>query len=83
MVWHDNFGAVFFMGIGGLIITLLHLSIKYCYRMKISSCSCCCIKIERDVESEMKIDVIEGDTTDETHVRAQKRKSSALNLPVV
>lgn len=82
MVWYTEFGSVFFLGIAGSFVAIIHLIVKYMYRIKISECSCCCIKVTRDIEAELKIDIIEGDTTDETHVKAQKRKSSALNLPI-
>ena len=58
MGWYYYFDDVFFITMGGLVIGVMGLSIRYCYKMKIKDLELCwgCISIKRDVRGEEQLD---------------------------
>ena len=46
--------AYFWLSLSTLFCTSIGLIIRYAYRSKCSSVSCCCLKITRDIETEEK-----------------------------
>lgn len=53
----NNIDGIFFLSIGTMFIGLLHFTIRYCYKSKCKSFSCCCFQITRDIENEVKEDL--------------------------
>ena len=49
--------AYFWLSLSTLFCTSIGLIIRYAYRSKCSSVSCCCLKITRDIETEEKEDL--------------------------
>jgi hypothetical protein len=56
MVWFNTFDDTFFISITGILIGVLGLSIRFCYRSKCYRIECGCLKIYRDTEDEKEID---------------------------
>jgi hypothetical protein len=56
MVWFNTFDDTFFISITGILIGVLGLSIRFCYRSKCYRIECGCIKIYRDTDDEKEID---------------------------
>ena len=48
------------VGVGGLLIGVVGLTIRYAYKIKCSDCNCCfgCIKCTRNVDVEANVDAI-------------------------
>ena len=48
------------VGVGGLLIGVVGLTIRYIYKIKCSDCNCCfgCIKCTRNVDVEANVDAI-------------------------
>jgi hypothetical protein len=69
MIWFNTFDDTFFITITGILVGVIGLSIRFCYRSKCYRIECGCIKIYRDTEDEKEIDemVIEthGEEEDE------------------
>lgn len=69
MIWIDTFDDTFFITITGILVGVLGLSIRFCYRSKCYRIECGCIKIYRDTEDEKEIDEMgiqyHGDEEDE------------------
>jgi hypothetical protein len=53
----EGVNGMFYLSIATLLCTFLTLSIKYCYKSKCKEVSFCCIKISRDIETELKEDI--------------------------
>jgi len=51
----EVFWSFLIISLVGFIIALL----KLCYKSKCKEISCCCLKIVRDIESEVEVDEIE------------------------
>jgi hypothetical protein len=75
MSWVTDFGPIFWTSIFTMCLGCLHLSVKYIYKTKVKKCSCCGIVIERDIESETKIDSNLLSNSNKT------RRASDLSLP--
>lgn len=58
MVWFDTFDDTFFITISGILVGVVGLSIRFCYRSKCYRIECGCIKIYRDVDDEKEIDAM-------------------------
>lgn len=56
MVWFNTFDDTFFITITGIIVGVVGLSIRFCYRSKCYRIECGCIKIYRDTVEEADID---------------------------
>ena len=56
MVWFNTFDDTFFISITGILIGVLGLSIRFCYRSKCYRIECGCLKIYRDTDDEKEID---------------------------
>jgi hypothetical protein len=56
MVWFNTVDDTFFISITGILIGVLGLSIRFCYRSKCYRIECGCIKIYRDTDDEKEID---------------------------
>jgi hypothetical protein len=54
-----SINAVFFLSLGTLICSFSSLIVKYCYKSKCKSVKICCLKITRDIETELKEDLNE------------------------
>ena len=54
--WIDTFDDTFFITITGILVGVVGLSIRFCYRSKCYRIECGCIKIYRDTEDEKEID---------------------------
>lgn len=69
MVWFNTFDDTFFITITGIIVGVVGLSIRFCYRSKCYRIECGCLKIYRDTEDEKEIDEMgiqyHGDEEDE------------------
>lgn len=69
MVFYDTFDDTFFITITGILVGVIGLSIRFCYRSKCYRIECGCIKIYRDTEDEKEIDEMgiqyHGDEEDE------------------
>lgn len=69
MVFYDTFDDTFFITITGILVGVVGLSIRFCYRSKCYRIECGCIKIYRDTEDEKEIDEMgiqyHGDEEDE------------------
>jgi hypothetical protein len=59
--WIDEFGETFFLSIAGLVIGVLGLSFKLCFKSKCKDINLCCglINCKRDVVMEEKIEEYE------------------------
>jgi hypothetical protein len=55
----ETFDAVFFSFLITSVIGCILGFTKLIYKSKCKSCSCCGVKLERDVEAEEKIDALE------------------------
>jgi hypothetical protein len=55
----ETFDAVFFSFLITSVIGCILGFTKLIYKSKCKTCSCCGVKLERDVESEEKIDALE------------------------
>jgi hypothetical protein len=53
----EGVNAVFYISICTLLCTCMTLSVKYCYKSKCKEVKFCCIKITRDIETELKEDI--------------------------
>ena len=53
----EGVNGMFYLSIATLLCTCMTLSIKYCYKSKCKEVKCCCIKITRDIETELKEDI--------------------------
>ena len=60
MVWFDTFDDTFFITICGVIVGVVGLSIRFCYRSKCYKIECGCINIYRDTDDEKEIDEIQN-----------------------
>ena len=49
--------SYFWITLGGLIFGSVGLFIRYAYKSKCSSVEICCVKIKRDIETELKEDL--------------------------
>jgi hypothetical protein len=58
MVWFNTFDDTFFISITGILVGVIGLSIRFCYRSKCYRIECGCLKIYRDTEDEKEIDEI-------------------------
>ena len=56
MVWFNTFDDTFFISITGILVGVIGLSIRFCYRSKCYRIECGCLKIYRDTEDEKEID---------------------------
>ena len=69
MIWFNTFDDTFFITITGILVGVVGLSIRFCYRSKCYRIECGCIKIYRDTEDEKEIDEMgiqyHGDEEDE------------------
>ena len=69
MVFYDTFDDTFFITITGILVGVLGLSIRFCYRSKCYRIECGCLKIYRDTDDEKEIDEMgiqyHGDEEDE------------------
>ena len=76
-MWYETFDAIFWTGIGGLVIGGAVIGIKLMYKSKCSSFSCCfgCLNIQRDTAAEEEIDMKFGVALDETKQDAPHRSS--------
>ena len=52
-----SINGVFFLSLATLLCTCMTLSIKYCYKSKCKEVEFCCIKVKRDIETELKEDI--------------------------
>ena len=48
----------FFLWLGTIVFGSVSLMVRYCYKSKSKSVDFCCIRIERDIETELKEDTI-------------------------
>jgi hypothetical protein len=71
MIWFNTFDDTFFITITGILVGVVGLSIRFCYRSKCYRIECGCIKIYRDTEDEKEID----EMVIETHVEEDEEKS--------
>jgi hypothetical protein len=55
----NSLNAVFFLSMGTLVCSFSSLIVKYCYKSKCKSVKICCLKITRDIETELKEDLNE------------------------
>ena len=53
----EGVNGMFYLSIATLLCTFMTLSIKYCYKSKCKEITFCCIKITRDIETELKEDI--------------------------
>ncbi len=53
----ETFDGVFFITIATLTFGFFSLGIRTCYKSKCKSFQCGCIKLERDISSELKEDL--------------------------
>jgi hypothetical protein len=53
----EGVNGMFYLSIATLLCTCMTLSIKYCYKSKCKEVKMCCIKITRDIETELKEDI--------------------------
>ncbi len=53
----EGVNGMFYLSIATLLCTFMTLSIKYCYKSKCKEVKMCCIKITRDIETELKEDI--------------------------
>ena len=58
----ETFYALLLTTIGGFVLP------KYCYKSKCLSVDCCCIKIVRDINAEVKEDLENKEETSEKNV---------------
>jgi hypothetical protein len=69
MVWFNTFDDTFFISITGILVGVVGLSIRFCYRSKCYRIECGCLRIYRDTEDEKEIDEMgieyHGDEEDE------------------
>jgi len=56
MVWYNTFDDTFWITICGVIVSVVGLSIRFCYRSKCYKIEFGCLKIYRDTEDEKEID---------------------------
>jgi hypothetical protein len=56
MVWFNTFDDTFFISITGILVGVVGLSIRFCYRSKCYRIELGCLKIYRDTEDEKEID---------------------------
>lgn len=54
----EGVNGMFYLSIATLLCTFMTLSIKYCYKSKYKEVKFCCIKITRDIEVELKEDIV-------------------------
>ena len=54
----EGVNGMFYLSIATLLCTFMTLSIKYCYKSKCKEITFCCIKITRDIETELKEDIL-------------------------
>ena len=56
------------VGVGGLLIGIVGLTIRYVYKIKCSDCNCCfgCIKCTRNVDVEATVDAIPAQQQDDS-----------------
>jgi hypothetical protein len=71
MVFYDTFDDTFFITITGILVGVVGLSIRFCYRSKCYRIECGCIKIYRDTEDEKEID----EMVIETHGEEDEKES--------
>ena len=50
----DKLDSVFWLTLGGLFFGFFGVVLRYCFKSKCSRVSCCCLKIERDIEAEIE-----------------------------
>ena len=55
-MWYETFDGTFWLTISGLAFGFFGLVIRSCYKSKCTNISLGCIKIERDVVQEEKLD---------------------------
>jgi hypothetical protein len=63
--WYEVFDSMFFLGAAGLLVGIVSLSCKYCYKCKITDYSFCfnCLQFHREVSLEnIANDTDSGDT---------------------
>ena len=53
----SDLNSVFWLGSGTMLFGFLGLAVKYAYKSKCKSFSCCCFRVERDIESEKQEDL--------------------------
>ena len=58
----EGVNGMFYLSIATLACTFLTLSIKYCYKSKCKEVKLCCLKITRDIETELKEDIQHQDS---------------------
>lgn len=58
----SDLNSVFWIASGTMVFTFLGLAVKYAYKSKCTSFSCCCFMVERDIESEKVEDLEEMKT---------------------
>lgn len=75
MVWYNTFDDTFWITICGVIVSVVGLSIRFCYRSKCYKIECGCLKIYRDTEDEKEIDemVIETHGEEEEEIKEDER----------
>jgi hypothetical protein len=57
--WISTFDDTFFLTLAGIVVGLVGLSIRFCYRSKCKTIDCWGLHIVRDVENEEKLDEME------------------------
>ena len=66
MPWYQTFDATFFLTFSGMVFGFLGVVINGFFKSKCKTCSCCGLKIERDIIAEIeeqKLD-IENDVSE-------------------
>jgi len=71
MNWYETFDDTFFITITGILVGIIGLSIRFCYRSKCYKIECGCIKIYRDTQDEKEID----EMVIETHGEEDEKES--------
>jgi len=69
----EGVNGMFYLSIATLLCTCMTLSIKYCYKSKCKDVKFCCIKITRDIETELKEDI---------NINNNSRDSIRLESPI-
>ena len=62
--WYNEFGSVFFITITTIVLGVVSLCVKTCLKSKCNEVECLCFKINRDTDTEEKIEEMELKHTD-------------------
>lgn len=55
--WKTTYDGVFFISIATLFSSVIGLAFRFCFKSKCSKCKCCCIEIQRDIQTELVEDL--------------------------